>query len=148
MNPIKPLFTALSLAFAALLFSPGCSTVSPTTGATVSSSTVTLDVAAVLTPILANNPTYKPVVNALGLALPGLLANGPITPAAYTSALANIPGVTPQMQTDLGYLGAALNLALLSYENYSGKTVSLYTDPNVKAIVDGFAAALVAASSP
>lgn len=148
MNPIKPLFTALSLAFAALLFSPGCSTVSPTTGATVSGSTVTLDVAAVLTPILNHNPAEKPVVLALGTALPGLLANGPITPDAYTKAVAGLPGVTPQIATDLSYAGGALDLALFSYQMYSGQTVVLYTDPNVKVIVDGFAAALVQAASP
>ena len=41
--------------------------------------------------------------------------------------------------------GAALDAALTTYEAFSGKTVALYTDPNVAAIVDAFAAGLVAA---
>lgn len=133
---------------AAVLWTGGCSTLPSSAPATVNGNTITIDVAAVLTPILAHNPTYKPIVAALGANLPGLMANGPITPDVYTKALANTPGITPAQSADLAYLGAVLDLALQSYASYSGKTVILYTDPTVKVIVDGFAAALVQASSP
>ena len=136
-------------ALAILLF-VGCATVqpvSPTTLTAQTQNTITIDVAAVLTPILAHNPSYKPLVLSLGTQLPGLLASGPITPDIYTRAVASLPGVSAQQSVDLNALGAVLDLALQSYSSYSGKGIVLYTDPNVKVIVDGFAAALVQAAS-
>ena len=55
--------------------------------------------------------------------------------------------MSAQQSVDLNTLGAVLDLALQSYSSYSGKGIVLYTDPNVKVIVDGFAAALVQAAS-
>lgn len=103
------------------------------------------DIAAVLQPILKKNPKYAPDVLLLGQILPSLLANGPITPQSYTSAVASIPGISAQEQTDLSIGGLALTGVLGLYEALSGNTVALYTDANVAVIVNGFAAGLVAA---
>jgi hypothetical protein len=129
----------------------GCTTLQPT--ATVSARVQAIaaqepgDIALVLTPVLLKNPKYAPDAALLGKTLPALLLNGPITPSSYTAAAATIPNLTADERTQLAYAGLVLNAGLQLYEGISGQTIVFYTDPNVKAIVDGFCAGLVAAAA-
>jgi hypothetical protein len=139
-------FLLLNLLFAFT----GCTTLSPTASASAKVTQVAADLPTAVSLaaglVLTHNPKYAPDVLLLGQTLPGLLANGPITPSSYTAALGTIPGITAQEQTDLGIAGPLLNAAVVVYEDWSGKTIVLYTDPNVKALVDAFAVGLVQAA--
>lgn len=140
---------SLLLSIASFVF-VACTTTAST--ATVSSRVAQIaaqepgDIALVLTPVLLKNPKYAPDCALIGNTLPALIANGPITPSSYTSAVASIPNITAQEQQDLALAGLVLNAGLQLYQAYSNQAVALYTDPNVKALVDGFCAGLVEAS--
>jgi hypothetical protein len=128
-----------------------CSTVPSTTtvSARVASLTAQLpnDLGPFLGLVVKNNPKYKADILLVGQILPTLAANGPITSTVYLAALSQIPGITPEEKQDLSLGAPILDSALQLYEAWSGKTVALYTDPNVQAIVDAFAATLVKAAS-
>ena len=148
-NLPKDLVVSACLALAFVFALVGCTTVAPTV--TVSDRVKQIvaqepgDVALVLTPVLAKNPKYIGDAKLLGTLLPALLASGPITPSSYTAAVATIPGITDQEKSDLAIAGAVLDAGLQLYGAYSNKTVILYTDPNVKALVDGFCAGILQA---
>lgn len=145
---LSPVFAMYALG-AALAMSFGCATTPSGAASTVTpaqAAVIQNDISAVAGLVLTKNPAYKPAVAALGATLPSLAANGPITPSTWAAAVAGIPGIPVQEQTDLVAAGVGLDLALTTYEAFSGKTVALYTDPNVAAIVNAFAAGLVQAS--
>jgi hypothetical protein len=110
------------------------------------------DVSLILTPILLKNPKYAADVALIAKTLPTLLQNGPINVGSVSAALATIPGLNAQEQQDLVYIQIGLPAALQLVNAITGKTVSLYTDPNVSAIINAFCAgaanAAAAAGSP
>ena len=144
--------TLLPVAFVAILASIiiGCTTAPSTT--TVSAKVTQIcnqvpsDVQLVLVPVLQKNPSYAPLVLIVGNTLPGLLQNGSIDAAGVAAALQKIPGLTAAQRQDLVYIQVGLPAALQLYEAISGKTVALYTDPNVSAIVSAFCQGLVSAA--
>lgn len=129
----------------------GCTTVAPTTTTPSARLQQILaqtpgDVALVLTPILQNNPKYAPDVLLIGTTLPTLLLNGPINVGTVTAALSKIPNLTAQERTDLAYIEIGLPAAIQLGQAITGKTVALYTDPNVAAIVNAFCDGMVQAA--
>ena len=101
----------------------------------------------ILTPILLHNPKYAPDVALIGKTLPTLLQNGPISVGSVASALAGIPNLTPQEIQDLGYVSIGLPAVLQLVNAITGKTVALYTDPNVSAVVNAFCQGMVSAAA-
>ena len=144
-------YIASMLAAIALLFT-ACTTVAPTT-ATPSDKIAAIAtqtpgaVAAILTPVLQHNPKYATDVLLIGKTLPTLLMNGPINSASITSALGQIPNLTAQEKTDLAYIEIGLPLLLTGGQAITNKTVVLYTDPDMKVLVDAFCAGLVQAAT-
>lgn len=140
----------LIIAAAFFAAAPSCTTTAPST--TISTRVASIaaqmpgDISIVLTPVLLKNPKYAPDVMLVGKTLPALLANGQITPSSYAAAVSTIPNITAQEKTDLAYAGLVLDAGLQLYQGITGKTIVLYTDPNVKALVDAFSAGLVAAA--
>ena len=141
----------LSAAFFGL-FSIGCTTTAPTTTTPTTRIQQIVaqepgDVALIVTPILQHNPKYAPDVLVIGKTLPSLLANGPINVGTVTAALAQIPGLTDAERQDLQYVEIGLPAAVQLVQAITGKTVALYTDPNVAAVIDAFCAGLVQAAT-
>lgn len=104
------------------------------------------DVALILTPILQHNPKYAPDVALIGKTLPALIQNGPIDVGTVTAALTKIPGLTDQEVKDLQYVEIGLPAVLQLVQAITGQTIVLYTDPNIKLIVDAFCAGMVSAA--
>lgn len=110
------------------------------------------DVQLILVPVLVKNRAYVPLVKAIGEQLPGILeSNGAVSPATITAGLAKIaasvPGVPASVQTDLSWISVGLSAALDSYSAASGNSIVLYTDPNVKVLIDAFSGALVSSAN-
>ena len=150
INALIVLFSIGTLLVCVSLFQTGCTTVPST--ATITDKVTAIckqvpgDVELVLVPVLQHNPKYAPDVLLLGKTLPGLLQNGPIDAASIAGAVAQIPNLTAQERQDLVYIQVGLPAALQLYEAISGKSVVLYTDPNVSAIVTAFCQGLVGAA--
>jgi hypothetical protein len=110
------------------------------------------DVSLVLTPILLKNPKYAADVALIARTLPSLLQNGPINVGSVSAALDAIPGLNAQEKADLVYIQIGLPAAIQLVDAITGQTVSLYTNPNVAAIINAFCAgalqAAVAAGAP
>lgn len=140
----------LFVSILALAFVAGCTTTPSTTTVSAKVAQICLqvpgDVQLVLVPVLNHNPKYAPDVLLLGNTLPSLLQNGPIDAASIAGAIAQIPNLTARERQDLVYVQVGLPAAMQLYQAISGKSVVLYTDPNVSAIVTAFCQGLVSAA--
>ncbi len=150
---IAILASLLSLFCVALTFAiVACTTVAPST-ASVSDRVASIvaqipnDVQMILVPVLQKNPTYAKDVALIGAMLPGLLQNGPVDTASIARALTNIPNLTAPERQDLQYIEIGLPAILQLVSSYTGKQLTLYTDPRVTAIVNAFCTGLVKSAS-
>jgi len=139
------------LAVASLLpLLTSCTTIAPTNPGTVTpaqAAQITADTEAAAAIAIAFDPALATILPEVGKILPTAFANGPINPAAFTNAVATIHGLTPKQVQEIAAVGAVLDLGLTTYEGLSGKTVALYTDPNVATIVNAVASGLSAPSA-
>lgn len=144
---MKTLLTLLASSLALLC---GCTTIAPSSPSTITAAQaqqITTDTQVAVSIADLVDPSLVPIFPVVGKVLPSAFANGPVNPAAFSAAVASIPGLTSKQIAEINGAGAALDLALTAYEIASGKTVAVYTDPNVETIVTAVAAGMNASAS-